>query len=73
MSEATATPPRESLQQKVSEAKALISAELAKPGLACITSSFQTECVALVHLLIEQCPDVPVLFLETGYHFPETL
>jgi phosphoadenosine phosphosulfate reductase len=46
---------------------------LAKPGLACVTSSFQTECVVLVHMIVAQRPDIPVLFLETGYHFPETL
>jgi len=51
----------------------LITAELAKNGAACITSSFQAECVVLVHMLKEQRPDIPVLFLETGYHFPETL
>jgi phosphoadenosine phosphosulfate reductase len=27
----------------------------------------------VVHLLIAERPDIPVLFLETGYHFPETL
>ena len=39
---------------------------------ACVTCSFQTECMALVDLVIAQRPDIPVLFLETGYHFPET-
>ena len=63
----------ETLDQKVTEAHALIAAELAKPGLACVTSSFQTECVVLVHMIAAQRPDIPVLFLETGYHFPETL
>ena len=28
--------------------------------------------MALVDLVIERQPDIPVLFLETGYHFPET-
>ena len=28
--------------------------------------------MVLVDLLIAQEPDIPVLFLETGYHFPET-
>ena len=41
-------------------------------GLACVTSSFQAECVALVHMLISRRPDIPVLFLDTGYHFPAT-
>src|SRR5579862_5328251 len=62
-----------SIETKIADAQALIAAELAKPGLACVTSSFQTECVVLVHMLIAQRPAIPVLFLETGYHFPETL
>lgn len=40
---------------------------------ACITCSFQSEDVAVVHMAIQHKPDIPVLFLETGYHFPETL
>ena len=59
--------------QKVERAQALIAAELARTGEACVTSSFQTECVVLVHMIVGQRPDIPVLFLETGYHFPETL
>ncbi len=61
------------LETKIQEARQLIAGELAKNGAACITSSFQAECVVLVHMLKEQRPDIPVLFLETGYHFPETL
>lgn len=37
------------------------------------TSSFQTGSVALLHILSRVGPDVPVYFLDTGYHFPETL
>lgn len=40
---------------------------------ACITCSFQAEDVVVLHQVIQQRPDIPVLFLETGYHFPETL
>jgi phosphoadenosine phosphosulfate reductase len=40
---------------------------------ACITCSFQAEDVVVLHQTIQQRPDIPVLFLETGYHFPETL
>ncbi|HET8924708.1 MAG TPA: phosphoadenylyl-sulfate reductase [Candidatus Acidoferrum sp.] len=39
---------------------------------ACLTSSFQVEDMAVLHLLRKRIPDVPVLFLETGYHFPQT-
>jgi phosphoadenosine phosphosulfate reductase len=38
----------------------------------CLTCSFQAEDVVVLHLLRAQRPDVPVLFLETGYHFAET-
>jgi phosphoadenosine phosphosulfate reductase len=39
----------------------------------CVTSSFQAEDVVLLHMVRAILPRVPVLFLETGYHFPETL
>ncbi len=61
------------LDSKIAEARGLIAAELARDGAACVTSSFQAECVALVHMLRAERPEIPVLFLETGYHFPETL
>jgi len=38
----------------------------------CITCSFQTEDMVVLHLLRQHMPDVPVLFLDTGYHFAET-
>ena len=38
----------------------------------CFTCSFQAEDVIVLDLLRKQLPDVPVLFLETGYHFAET-
>ena len=39
----------------------------------CLTSSFQIEDMIVLHLLREHIADVPVIFLETGYHFPELL
>jgi phosphoadenosine phosphosulfate reductase len=54
------------------EARELIQSELAAGGRACVTSSFQAECVALVHLVTREVPDIPVMFLDTGYHFTET-
>ena len=58
--------------QLVLEADQVIAEVLAAGGAQCVTSSFQTECVALVHLITRQRPDIPVLFLDTGYHFAET-
>lgn len=58
---------------KIEAAEKLIAGVLAgHPGPACVTCSFQTECMVLVHLVTRQVPDIPVLFLDTGYHFPET-
>ena len=42
------------------------------PGRVCITCSFQAEDMVVLHGLRERIPDVPVLFLDTGYHFKET-
>ncbi len=38
----------------------------------CLTSSFQAEDMAVLHLLRQRIPEVPVLFLDTGYHFSQT-
>ena len=38
---------------------------------ACFTCSFQAEDMVVLHLLRERQPAIPVLFLETGYHFAE--
>ena len=41
-------------------------------GPACITCSFQIEGMIVLHLLRRYLADIPVLFLDTGYHFAET-
>jgi phosphoadenosine phosphosulfate reductase len=38
----------------------------------CLTCSFQAEDVLLARLATELDADLPILFLDTGYHFPET-
>lgn len=37
------------------------------------TSSFQTQSVPLLHLLSRFDRTIPVYFINTGYHFPETI
>jgi len=39
----------------------------------CLTSSFQIEDMVVLHILRERAPDIPVIFLETGYHFAELI
>lgn len=56
----------------MSDAIRLIAEEIARAEAPCVTSSFQAECVVLVHLLRQVRPDVPVLFLDTVHHFAAT-
>jgi phosphoadenosine phosphosulfate reductase len=37
------------------------------------TSSFQTHSVVLLHILSQTDRSIPIYFINTGYHFPETV
>jgi phosphoadenosine phosphosulfate reductase len=61
------------LNRKIDEAAGLIDSVLESGrGAPCVTSSFQTDCMALLDLVLRREPGIPVLFLDTGYHFAET-
>lgn len=55
------------------DASTCIAAALARAARPCVTCSFQTEDVVLVDLLRQVAPAIPVLFIDTGHHFDETL
>jgi phosphoadenosine phosphosulfate reductase len=57
----------------IADALSLIEQELARAERPCVTSSFQAECVVLLHLLRQRRPDIPVLFIDTAHHFAETI
>lgn len=57
---------------KLSRAREALAAEITGAGDVCLTCSFQAEDVLLAKLAIEIDARIPVLFLETGYHFAET-
>jgi phosphoadenosine phosphosulfate reductase len=38
-----------------------------------LASAFQAEGTAIIHMAVGIRPDIPILFLETGFHFGETL
>lgn len=59
-------------ENRAAEAQQFLRANLVFATGACVTCSFQAEDVVLLHML-RQILRVPVLFLDTGYHFPETL
>ncbi|HZS58013.1 MAG TPA: phosphoadenylyl-sulfate reductase [Gemmatimonadaceae bacterium] len=54
------------------DATTVIIGQLASATAPCVTSSFQAECVVLVHMLRAHRPDIPVLFVDTAHHFAET-
>ena len=37
------------------------------------TSSFQSHSLVMLHMLSRIDPAIPVYFINTGYHFPETI
>lgn len=43
------------------------------PGRIALVSSFGTESAVLLHLVAGIAPDIPIIFLDTGKLFPETL
>ena len=38
-----------------------------------VSSSFQTHSLPLLHIISRFAPETPVYFLNTGFHFPETM
>jgi phosphoadenosine phosphosulfate reductase len=41
--------------------------------LIAMSSSFQQQSLALLHMVAIAAPALPIFFVDTGYHFPETL
>jgi len=42
-------------------------------GQVILTTSFGAQSAALLHLAAQIQPDLPIVFIDTGYHFPETI
>jgi phosphoadenosine phosphosulfate reductase len=59
------------VNSKADEARATIDRALQGQPPVCLTCSFQAEDMVTLHLVRERIPAIPVLFLETGYHFKE--
>lgn len=60
------------IQSKLDIVKSALAAEIHGRGDVCLTCSFQAEDVLLTRLAIDLDPSLPILFLDTGYHFAET-
>ncbi len=60
------------LADKIAAAKEVVAQQLQGTPDACVTSSFQAEDMVVLHLATQVAPEIPVLFLDTGYHFAAT-
>jgi phosphoadenosine phosphosulfate reductase len=60
------------VEAKLDAVRSLLAREAARRSDVCVTCSFQAEDVLLTKLALELDPKIPVLFLDTGYHFAET-
>ena len=61
-----------STEEKIAVAQSLISEEIAEQsGDLVVTNSFQAEDMVVLHITRQLVPNVPVVFLDTGYHFAE--
>jgi phosphoadenosine phosphosulfate reductase len=64
----------ETYEERVAAARELVARELAAAtGEPVVTNSFQAEDMVLLHMVRQTLPEVPVVFLDTGYHFAEVL
>jgi phosphoadenosine phosphosulfate reductase len=57
---------------KLAKVRELLASEIKGAGDVCLTCSFQAEDVLLTKLALELDAKLPILFLDTGYHFKET-
>jgi phosphoadenosine phosphosulfate reductase len=56
---------------KLDAVRTTLAREVTGKGDVCLTCSFQAEDVLLTKLAIALDPQIPILFLDTGYHFAE--
>ncbi|MFP5235676.1 MAG: phosphoadenylyl-sulfate reductase [Acidobacteriota bacterium] len=62
----------EQVTEKIDAVRDALAAEITGRGDVCLTCSFQAEDVLLTKLALELDANLPILFLDTGYHFKET-
>jgi phosphoadenosine phosphosulfate reductase len=62
----------EQVQTKLDQVRAFLAREISGDHDVCLTCSFQAEDVLLAKLAVELDAKIPILFLDTGYHFAET-
>jgi phosphoadenosine phosphosulfate reductase len=60
-------------EQKTAEIAGYVNGFLAEGLKPFVSSSFQSHSIPLLHILTSISKEVPVYFIDTGFHFPETI
>ena len=60
------------VKAKLDALRSTLASAITGKGDVCLTCSFQAEDVLLTKLAIALDPSIPILFLDTGYHFAAT-
>lgn len=61
------------LDKKVEKTKQTLQEACGKKGPICVTSSLQTQSIPLLHMISQLDIRIPVIFINTGFHFSQTL
>jgi phosphoadenosine phosphosulfate reductase len=68
-----ATPDAHYAELEIADPKHILEWAASTIERLAVATSFQSSGLVILHLLRDIRPDLPVLFLETGFHFDETL
>lgn len=60
-------------EQKTADIRQAIEGFLAEGKKLFVGSSFQSHSIPLLHIVRSISRDIPVYFIDTGFHFPETI
>lgn len=64
---------KEEIQQRLKEIEVYLKGYMDEGKHFFASSSFQSHSIPMLHILNSIAPNFPVYFIDTGFHFPETL
>jgi phosphoadenosine phosphosulfate reductase len=64
---------KEEIQQRLKEIEVYLKGYIDEGKHFFASSSFQSHSIPMLHILNTIAPNFPVYFIDTGFHFPETL
>ena len=64
---------KEQIQLRIKEIEVYLKGYMDEGKQFFVSSSFQSHSIPMLHILNSIAPNFPVFFIDTGFHFPETL